>query len=142
MEKILTRYDAPLTLLARILMATLFVMAGLDAVMKMDSFTARLVSDGLPSWSFTPVFWFLIISGLFLMLGFKTRWVGLLMAGFSITSGLLDYADFQQPTDMVMLLKNIALTGGYLFVALNGPGAWSIDAAMDRYKARHPADAA
>jgi putative oxidoreductase len=138
MDQLAARFDAPLALLARILMAVLFVMAGLDAVMKMEAFTARLVADGLPSWSFTPVFWFLIITALFLMLGFKTRWVGLLMAGFSFTSGMIDYADFQQPTDMVMLLKNIALTGGYLFVALHGAGRWSIDAAMERYKASHP----
>lgn len=140
MDTILERYNAPLALLARVLMAVLFFMAGLHAVMTMDSFTARLVSDGLPSWFFTPVFWFLILSALSLMLGFKTRWVALAMAGFTILSGLLDYTKFDQPTDMVMLLKNISLTGGYLFAALHGPGKWSIDAAMEAYKARHASE--
>lgn len=139
MDTLAARFDAPLALLARILMAILFLMAGMDAIMKVDGFTARLVADGLPAWIYAAVVWYLILSALFLALGFKTRWVALLMAGFSITSGLLDYADFAQPTDMVMLLKNIALTGGYLFAALHGPGRWSIDAAMARYEARHAA---
>lgn len=138
MDRLVTRFDAPLALLARILMAVLFLMAGLDAMMNVEGFTSRLVADGLPGWSYAAVVWFLVLSALALALGFKTRWVALAMAGFSFLSGLIDYADFAQPTDMVMLLKNIALTGGYLFAALHGPGRWSIDAAMAAYAARHP----
>lgn len=139
MDDFLSRFDAPLALLARLLLAALFFMAGVDAMAHVEGFTTRLVADGLPAWIYAAVVWFLILSALALILGFKTTWVALAMAGFSLVSGLLDYADFEQSTDMVMLLKNIALTGGYLFAALHGPGRWSVDAAVNSHKIRHAA---
>ncbi|MFC2967686.1 DoxX family protein [Acidimangrovimonas pyrenivorans] len=128
MDQLLRRLDPVLTLIGRLLMATLFVMAGLDAAMDFSAFSARLTADGLPVHLTGVVFWFLILSGLALAVGLQTRLVALVMAGFSLLSGLIAYADLSQPTDMVMLLKNIALTGGYLFVALHGPGRYSLDA--------------
>jgi putative oxidoreductase len=136
MDHLATRFDAPLSLVARLLLSVLFVMAGMDAGLDMQKFGARLAADGLPFLIVGPVFWFLILTGLGLALGIKARWLGLAMAAFSLASGLLDYTDFQQPTDMVMLLKNIALTGGYLYVALHGAGAWSVDGMIARHKAR------
>lgn len=133
MDRLLARFDGSLTLIARLLMALLFLMAGVDGIIHMTGFQARLIGDGLPAFVYAPVVWFLIISALLLAFGFKTRWVALLMAGFSLASGLIDYADFAQATDMVMLLKNIALTGGYLFVAIHGAGPASIDALVARH---------
>lgn len=135
MDCLAARYDAPITLLARLLMATLFVMAGMEAALDFMAFGTRLEADGVPFIATGLVFWFLILSGLGLALGLQTRLLGLAMAGFSLTSGLIAYGDLAEPTDMVMLLKNIALTGGYLFVALHGAGAWSLDAARARHKA-------
>ncbi|MCB1350094.1 MAG: DoxX family protein [Maritimibacter sp.] len=137
MDRLLARFDGALTLVARLFMALLFLMAGVDGIVHMEIFQAKLTGDGLPALIYAPVVWFLIIAALMLAFGLKTRWVALLMAGFSLASGLLDYTDFGQDTDMVMLLKNIALTGGYLFVALHGAGRLSVDAAMARHAARH-----
>jgi len=135
MDQFAARFDAPICLLARLLMAVLFIMAGMDAAMDFSAFGSRLAADGVPFVASGLVFWFLILSGLGLALGIQTRLLGLVMAGFSMISGLMAYADFAEPTDMVMLLKNIALTGGFLFVALHGAGAWSLDAAIARHKA-------
>lgn len=82
------------------------------------------------------MFWLLVLTGLGLALGIQTRLLGLAMARFSLFSGPIAYGDLTEPTDRVMLLKNIALTGGIPFVALHGPGAWSLDTAMARHKAR------
>lgn len=122
------RFDAPFALLARVLMAVLFLMAGLSNVGDVRGFTATLAADGVPVVIGGLVFWFLILSGLFLILGVLTSPTALAMAGFSMLSGVLAYSDLAQSTDMVMLLKNIALTGGYLMIALHGPGKWSLDA--------------
>ncbi|MBC7144131.1 MAG: DoxX family protein [Thioclava marina] len=132
MEHFLQRLDPFLSLLARILMATLFVMAGMDVAMDFAKFSARLEADGLSGYLTGPVFWFLIGTGLLLLVGAWTRLVALAMAGFTLASGIIDYGDFAHATDMVMLLKNIALTGGYLYVALHGPGRWSVDALFGR----------
>lgn len=135
-EKIVSRHDPLLSLIARLLAATLFLMAGMDAGMDLQAFAERLARDGLPVHLSGFVFYFLLISGLGLALGIQTRLLALAMAGFSLLSGFMAYADLDAPTDMVMLLKNISLAGGYLFVALHGPGAFSVDAWLARRRAR------
>jgi putative oxidoreductase len=122
------RFDAPLALAARVLMAVLFLMAGLSNAGDVRGFAETLAADGVPIAVGGLVFWYLILSGAFLIAGVHTRATALTMAGFSLLSGLLAYGDLALPTDMVMLLKNIALTGGYLMISLHGPGQWSVDA--------------
>lgn len=126
-ERLLKRFDGAIALLARILMSVLFLLAGMAQVGHVKSFTESLAADGIPIVLGGLVFWFLILSGLLLVLGAATRLVALAQAGFCLLSGLMAYADLAEPTDMIMLLKNIALTGGFLFVALHGPGRYSID---------------
>jgi putative oxidoreductase len=128
MENLAARFDAPLTLLARVLMSVLFLMAGLAQIGDVRGFAEGLAQDGVPIVLGGLVFWFLIISGFLMLIGAATRWVALAQAGFCMLSGILAYSDLAQPTDMTMLLKNISLTGGYLVMALHGPGRYSVDA--------------
>lgn len=128
MENLAARFDAPLTLLARVLMSVLFLMAGLAQIGDVRGFAEGLAQDGVPIVLGGLVFWFLIISGFLMLIGAATRLVALAQAGFCMLSGILAYGDLAQPTDMTMLLKNISLTGGYLVMALHGPGRYSVDA--------------
>ena len=132
MERLAAKLDAPLTLIARLLMSVLFLMAGLAQIGDVRGFAEGLAQDGVPVVLGGLVFWFLILSGLLLILGAATRPVALAQSGFCFLSGLLAYADLAEPTDMTMLLKNIALTGGYLLLALHGPGRYSVDAWLAR----------
>lgn len=132
MDRLAHRLDAPATLVARLLLATLFVMAGLDAAMHFDAFSARLQADGVPVVATGAVFWFLLLAGLGMALGLATRLLALAMAGFSLVSGVIAYGDLAEATDLTFLLKNISLSGGYLMCALHGPGAWSLDAVFGR----------
>lgn len=138
LARLAARFSAPVSLLARVLAAVLFVMAGMSIGMDMPAFSARLAADGLPVWLTGFVFWFVLLSGLGLALGLQTRLLGLAMAVFTIASGILDYGPMRQPTDLMFLLKNISLTGGYLYFFLHGGGPWSVDAAVARYRTRHP----
>lgn len=126
------RLTALAALLARLLLATLFLLAGAEAGADLPAFGARLAADGLPAELSGFVFYFLIGAGLAMVAGLQMRLVALAMAGFCLASGAIAYGDLAQPTDMVMLLKNIALSGGYGFAALYGPGAWSLDGWLAR----------
>ena len=137
-DRIIERFDGAIALVARVLMSTLFLLAGMAQIGHVKSFTEGLASDGIPVVLGGLVFWFLILSGVLLMLGTATRLVALAQAGFCLLSGLMAYADLAEPTDMIMLLKNIALTGGFLFVALHGPGRYSIDHWRQQLAMREP----
>jgi len=131
-DRLLQNLDAPIALLARFMLATLFLMAGLSQVGDVRGFAEDLAADGIPIVLGGLVFWVLILGGLLTLLGWATRLVALTLAGFCFVSGILAYADLAEPTDMLMLLKNIALTGGFLMLALHGPGKWSMDAWIAR----------
>ncbi len=115
------------TLMARLMMASLFLMAGLESFLDIPAFSTRLQAEGLAPYLVGLVMYFLTGTGLALALGWQTRWVGLAMAVFSIASALMAYADLASHADLVNLLKNIALSGGYLHFAVQGAGRLSVD---------------
>ena len=63
--------------------------------------------------------------GLLVLVGLKTRWAGIALFGFCLLTALF----FHSGADQAMQLqKNVAMAGGFLALALLGPGAWSLDA--------------
>ncbi|TKB54136.1 MAG: DoxX family protein, partial [Mesorhizobium sp.] len=79
---------------------------------------------------------FEVIAGLIILVGFKTPIVALLLAAFCIAAGFIGHygqgGDDPTLTFMhsQMLMKDIAIAGGFLALAMAGAGAWSIDGRM------------
>lgn len=116
------------TLIARILLALLFIMAGLGKLGNVEGFAGFMASGGVPAFLAWPVIAFEILGGVALLVGFQTRLVALALGGFCLVSGALYHFVPADQMQMTMFMKNIALTGGYLALALTGGGAWSVDA--------------
>lgn len=114
-------------LIARILMGLLFVMAGTGKLGNVDGFAGFMASGGIPAFLAWPVVLFEILAGLALIAGFMTRPVALALAAFCLASGLLYHFDPSDQNQMTSLLKNIALTGGYIALAVAGAGKISLD---------------
>ncbi|HUI98726.1 MAG TPA: DoxX family protein [Usitatibacter sp.] len=120
-------------LAGRILLALLFLLSGFAKIAGYQG-TAAYMAAKLPM---VPVLLPLTIltelgGGLLLVLGFKARWVGLWLAGFTLLAALLfhDYwnADAAHRTaQYINFMKNVSITGGMLMVFAFGPGAWSLD---------------
>jgi putative oxidoreductase len=68
-----------------------------------------------------------LLGGLALLAGFKTRQVALILGAFTVVTAIFFHHDFADQMQMVMFLKNLAITGGLLFVAVFGPGKISVD---------------
>lgn len=132
MTKLLDRISPAVALFARILMASLFLMAAGSNIGNLAGFAEFLDRGGVPGILAGPVFYFQVFGGLGLLIGFQTRLIALTFAGFCITSGLWFYRDYADPVVVTLLLKNVALTGGYLFVFLYGAGPLSVDARLAR----------
>lgn len=64
--------------------------------------------------------------GLSLLLGFQTRLVAFLLAGFTIVAGLIFHSGADQ-MQQIMLMKNFAMAGGLLAFTLSGGGRLSLD---------------
>ena len=70
--------------------------------------------------------------GLAILAGLWSRWIAIALAGFSIVSALVFHADFGDQMQAINFWKNVAMAGGFLFLAANGPGALSLDARFGR----------
>lgn len=120
-------------LAGRILLALIFVLSGFNKITGFDGTAAYMASAGLP---FTKVLLVLTIAvelggGLLIMLGWKARWVALVVFLFLIPVTLVFHNPAADPAQaqqqMVHLLKNLAIMGGMLHLFAFGAGAWSVD---------------
>jgi putative oxidoreductase len=102
----------------RILISLIFLVAGTAAYMQ---------AMGVPSMLLPLVILTEIGGATAIILGYKTRLVAFLLAGFSVLSALLFHLDFSDQTQSIMFMKNIAIAGGFLFLVANGPGKWALD---------------
>ena len=114
-------------LLGRILIAGLFVVAGIGKIAAYAGTQGYMQSAGVPGGLLPLVILVEVGGGLAIILGLYTRLVAVVMAGFSIITALLFHTGHDQ-VSQIMLLKNIGLAGGFLFLVANGAGKLSLDA--------------
>ena len=116
-------------LVGRVLIGLLFLLAGLGKLGDVSGFAGYVASGGLPAALAWPAVIFEIVAGLLLIIGYQTRIVALLIAAFCIVAGLLYHFAPADQMQMAMFLKNLAIAGGVLMVALHGPGRYALDKA-------------
>ncbi|MGY3436979.1 MULTISPECIES: DoxX family protein [unclassified Marinovum] len=119
-------------LVARILLATMFIMAGVGKLGDVAGFAGYMASGGVPGVLAWPVIALEIVGGLALLVGFQTRLAALALGAFSIVAAVLYHYVPADQMQMTMFMKNIALGGGYLALALIGAGQWSVDAVIGK----------
>jgi putative oxidoreductase len=115
--------DAP----ARALMAAIFILSGLGKISAFAATQGYMEAFGIPGAMLLPTIIFEIGTGLTLLVGYKTRYVAFLLAGFSLVSAIIFHANFGDPMQQINFLKNLAMTGGFLILAKNGAPMLSVD---------------
>lgn len=115
-------------LLGRILLAAIFLMAGLNKISAYEGTQAYMASQGVPGELLPLVIALEIGGALAMILGLFTRLTALALAGFSIVSALLFHSNLADQMQFILFFKNLAMAGGFLILASNGPGGWSLDA--------------
>jgi len=123
-----------LTLIGRILIGTLFLVAGIMKVMNIAGTTAYMTRLGFPAPELMAYLATIIelASGALLIIGWQTRRVAwLLVVYVAIATGMAhrfwEYDPAQRGNQINHFLKNLALIGAMLFVAVSGPGSASVD---------------
>lgn len=123
-------------LAARLLLAFLFLLSGLSALGDIAGAAAYFSSLGLPAPSMLA--WatclFELAAGALILVGLWTRAAALLLAAFCVAAGFIGHygQGGGDPTLAFMhsqaLMKDLAIAGGFLALAVAGAGAWSVDA--------------
>ncbi|GAB1718760.1 MAG: LysR family transcriptional regulator [Nitrosospira sp.] len=119
-----------LPMIGRLMMAAIFLISGFGKAAAPQMTIGYIASVGwpFPALVLAVAIGVEIIGGLMLALGYRTRIAALVLAVFTVAAGALFHNAIGDQTHFIMLLKNIAITGGLLQVATFGGGAFSIDA--------------
>ncbi|MCR5858510.1 DoxX family protein [Mesorhizobium sp. J428] len=123
-------------LVARIMIALMFLASGYGALMDLPGASAYFGGLGLPVPFLVAIVTalFEIAAGALLVVGFQTRIVAAVLAAFCLFATYVGH--YGQTTDVFthqqMLLKDIAVAGGLILVALLGGGVLSLDAWLKR----------
>jgi len=117
---------------ARVLLALIFVLSGLSKLGSAEAVRGYMEAMGVPGVLLWPTIAFEIGAGVLVMLGYRTRVVALLLAGFCLLTAAVFHRQFSDQIQLIMFLKNISMAGGFLLLAAAGPGAASLDARFAR----------
>ena len=125
----------PLALAGRLLLALLFLPAGIGKLTGFAGTVGYIASVGLPMPQVAAAVALIveIVGGFALIAGFGTRIAALVLALFTLTASFFFHNYWAVPADQqfmqqLLFFKNIAVVGGLLTLAAWGAGAWSIDA--------------
>ena len=115
-------------LTGRLLISTIFIMAGLNKIGAYAGTQAYMESAGLPGMLLPVVILLEVGAGLAVLVGWQTRIAAFLLAGFSLLTAIAFHADFANQMQMIMFMKNLAIAGGLLFLVTSEAHIWSFDA--------------
>ena len=114
-------------LIARIFISSVFLLSGYNKIFSFDGTVTWMEGYGVPGFLLWPTIVLEIILPILIILGFKTKISATLLAFFSIATALIFHLDFDNQMQVIALLKNFGLAGGFIFIAVNGPKDWAID---------------
>lgn len=114
-------------LAGRIMLGLIFIMAGVGKITDPAGTIGYMQSVGLPGILLWPTIALELLGGLAIAAGFKVRYVGLALAGFCIVTALVFYSNFAEQMQLILFMKNIAIAGGLMLLAVGGKTAYSLD---------------
>ena len=111
----------------RTLLALIFVVSGFGKISNFAGTQGYMEAMGVPGVLLPLVIALEILGGIAIILGWHTRIAAVLLAGFSLLSAVLFHANFGDQMQMIMFMKNLALTGAFLMLVVHGAGPYSVD---------------
>jgi putative oxidoreductase len=121
-----------MSLVSRILLSVLFVLGGYGKITAIAATQGYMESKGIPGILVYPTILLELGGGILIILGFQTRIVAALLAGFCVVSALIFHSDLGDQSQFILFLKNLGLAGGFLLLVQHGAGAVAIDKAIDK----------
>jgi putative oxidoreductase len=112
----------------RVLLATLFLVAGVGKIGGYAVTAGYMTAAGLPSVLLPAVIATEVLGAIAIVAGWQTRITAFLLAGLTVLSALYFHNDFGYQVQSVMFLKNVSIAGGFLLLVANGAGRFSVDA--------------
>jgi len=123
-------------LLGRIGLSAIFIASGLGKLGAYAGTQQYMANAGVPGELLPFAILLEVGGGVAILAGAFTRSTALFLAFFSLVTGILFHANLADQNQFIHLMKNLAIAGGFLSLAANGAGAFSVDAWRSRGASR------
>ena len=121
--------DAVLALIARVLMAYIFIVAGWGKISAYSATVGYMESMGVPGALLPLTILVEFGGGLALLFGFQARFAALGLGLFSMITAFIFHDGAQ---DSINFMKNFAMAGGLFLLMLHGAGKMSLDHLIEK----------
>ena len=119
-------------LAGRVLIALLFLLAGINKIGGYAGTQGYMEAMGVPGMLLPLVIVLEVAGAIAIILGWHTRLVAFLLAGFTLLSALIFHRALGDQMQFILFMKNVAIAGGFLFLVARGAGEWSLDGRRER----------
>lgn len=123
-----------LLLIARIALVALFIIFGYPKLLGFNGTVQYMASSGAPMPTLSAIVAILmeVPAAILIVLGFFTRPLAVLFVLYTLGTAVIGHHYWNMSGDavvpnMINFYKNISIAGGFILLAITGPGAISID---------------
>ena len=121
-------------LVGRVLLALIFIIAGYGKITGFDGTVGYMQAYNVPMTQVLAVLAIIVElgGGLMIAVGWKARWAAAAIFIFVLIASFIFHAFWAVPADQaqlqnIMFMKNLAITGGMLYIIVYGSGPLSVD---------------
>lgn len=118
-------------LIGRLWLGAMFMFEGWSKVTATTASGGYMEKFGVPRALLPLVIVTELGAGLCLIVGWRTRWAALLLAGFTTAAAVIFHHNFADFNQQQFFEKDFAIAGGLLAFFATGAGAWSLDHRRD-----------
>jgi putative oxidoreductase len=118
-------------------LALIFILSGFAKIGGYAATQGYMEAMGVPGGLLPLVIALELGGGMAVLAGLFTRSAALALGAFSLASGFLFHFDPADANQFNSLFKNIAIAGGFVVLAAQGAGDYSLDRLLRRSPARH-----
>ena len=113
--------------ISRIFISLIFLLSGYNKIFNYADTVTWMEGFGIPVFLLWPAIVLEILLPILIIIGYRTQISAILLSMFCIATAVIFHLDFDNQMQTIAFLKNFALAGGFLFIAVHGPKEWSME---------------
>ena len=116
-----------LDLIGRVFISGVFLLSGFSKIDNYDGTLGWMESFGLPGFLLIPAIILEILAPILIIIGYQTKIAAGALSLFCLATAIIFHTDFSDQMQFIAFMKNIALSGGFLFLVVNGAKGYCLD---------------
>ena len=112
---------------ARLFLGQIFLLSGIFKISGYEGTQGYMDAMGVPGMLLPLVILLEAGGGLAIIAGWQTKLVSIALAAFTVVAAVIFHNNFSDQMQMIMFMKNIAIAGGLILLAIHGAGSYSLD---------------